>query len=85
MLYCVVGVSDRSAAWAGPRQFLNVSIFQQEPLQYSLTFKLQTNLDAQVQWKLRVESGGQQKWLTLFNANNKAGEWMEREGLRKYP
>ena len=81
----VAGVTERNADWGGPRQFLNVGAFQQDALQYSLTFKLQTNLDARVQWKLRTEVGGVQKWITLFNAENKAGEWMESDGLSIKP
>ena len=72
------GVSGRSQNWHGVQQYLNVSHFKYEPLQFDLNFSLKTSGPATIKWTMRVDTAsGSTSYKQIFTGDVGQTEWAD--------
>ena len=72
------GVSGRSQNWHGVQQYLNVSHFKYEPLQFDLNFSLKTSGPATIKWTMRVDkASGSTSYKQIFTGDVSKTEWAD--------
>jgi len=72
-------VSDRKGVWSGPRQFLNVSYFKQDPLKFNFRFSIKADVGVDVAWKLKGTNGITTKYFILHQQSLETSEWADTE------
>jgi len=72
-------VSNRKEVWSGPRQFLNVSYFKQDPLKFNFKYSIKADVGIDVVWKLKGTNGVTTKYFVLHQESVDTSQWTDIE------